>query len=323
MRKCQTVEELGSGTGVTPIACVTGGFRLWHMNSGGFTPVGRTLARPATAGRIRRLEETLEGLAEQEAETQEQLAAYEQLFSMETLVLCVCRLHGLAGRHAPDQRKRKGTAGAGKSGWSSCTSDLQALEEQKQACEEQIRDKEATAGVSSVISAAGGSISDMNRALIDESGAAEELNRAFPVDAAKETALREHQEAVSGQESFEAAENRLNREMAAPAECRGSLCAADRTEDRLPAGLPPTGASWHRIRTARPTRSCCPSCPAIWKLFQKKAQEQARASAEHFRDDFIFKIRSAIRGGHPAERRAEPGHPAAEFRKRPLRICHF
>ena len=35
------------------------------------------------------------------------------------------------------------------------TSDLQALEEQKQACEEQIRDKEATLRVSSVISAAG------------------------------------------------------------------------------------------------------------------------------------------------------------------------
>ena len=114
VRKCQTVEELrGSGTGVTPDCLCYRGFRLWHMNPEDYTRrayIGEVSLR----GRIRRLEETLEGLAEQEAETQERLGSVCAAVFHGNAVLCVCRLHGLAGRHAPDQRKRKGTAGAGK-----------------------------------------------------------------------------------------------------------------------------------------------------------------------------------------------------------------
>lgn len=180
---------------------------------GGLHPSG-VHWRGQPAGPDRRLEETLEGLAEQEAETQEQLAAYEQLFSMENAVLCVADYMGWLADMRQVKGKRKGTAGAGKRLEQLRTSDLQALEEQKQSCETQIRDKEAALrGIIGDIRSREDAISDMNRALIDENVQLEELNRAFPVDAAKEAALRENQEAVSGQESFEAAENRLNREI--------------------------------------------------------------------------------------------------------------
>ena len=77
-------------------------------------------------------------------------------FAHGNAVLCVCRLHGLAGRHAPDQRKKKRNQALEERLEQLRTSDLQALEEQKQACEEQIRDEDRQrCGVSSVISAAG------------------------------------------------------------------------------------------------------------------------------------------------------------------------
>ena len=136
----------------------------------------------------------------------------------------------------------------------------------------------------------------MNRALIDENVQLEELNRAFPVDAAKETALREHQEAVSGQESFEAAENRLNREI------RRLRQSAEEAYAQLTEQKTAYLQAYPNRSFPASDKDCTPYAELLSQLsckdletFQKKAQEQARASAEHFRDDFIFKIRSAIR----------------------------
>ena len=136
----------------------------------------------------------------------------------------------------------------------------------------------------------------MNRALIDENVQLEELNRAFPVDAAKETALREHQEAVSGQESFEAAENRLNREI------RRLRQSAEEAYAQLTEQKTAYLRAYPNRSFPASDKDCTPYAELLSQLsckdletFQKKAQEQARASAEHFRDDFIFKIRSAIR----------------------------
>lgn len=297
VRKCQTVEELrGSGTGVTPDCLCYRGFRLWHMNPEDYTRrayIGEVSLR----GRIRRLEETLEGLAEQEAETQEQLAAYEQLFSMETLSYASADYMGWLADMRQIKGKEKEQQALEKRLEQLRTSDLQALEEQKQACEEQIRDKEATLrGIIGDIRSREDAISDMNRALIDENVQLEELNRAFPVDAAKETALREHQEAVSGQESFEAAENRLNREI------RRLRQSAEEAYAQLTEQKTAYLRAYPNRSFPASDKDCTPYAELLSQLsckdletFQKKAQEQARASAEHFRDDFIFKIRSAIR----------------------------
>ena len=174
---------------------------------------------------------------------------------------------------------------------------MQALEEQKQACEEQIRGKEATLrGIIGDIRSREDAISDMNRALIDENVQLEELNRAFPVDAAKETALREHQEAVSEQEGFEAAENRLNREI------RRLRQSAEEAYAQLTEQKTAYLRAYPNRSFPASDKDCTPYAELLSQLsckdletFRKKAQEQARASAEHFRDDFIFKIRSAIR----------------------------
>lgn len=49
--------------------------------------------------------------------------------------------------------------------------------------------------------------------------------------------------------------------------------------------------------------------------YREKAAEQARTAVEHFKDDFIFKIRSAIKEAYHRERRAERDYQLAGFRK--------
>ena len=47
--------------------------------------------------------------------------------------------------------------------------------------------------------------------------------------------------------------------------------------------------------------------------YQKKAAEQAKAAVEHFKEDFVYKIRSAIKEAYVRRDELKPYHPQPEF----------
>lgn len=47
--------------------------------------------------------------------------------------------------------------------------------------------------------------------------------------------------------------------------------------------------------------------------YQKKAAEQAKAAVEHFKEDFVYKIRSAIKEAYVRRDELNRHHPQPEF----------
>lgn len=294
--KCHTVEELRQWKiGITPDCMLYHGFRLQHINPENYTRrayIGETSMRQ----RIQRLEEQAQALQDERMPLQEQKEEIRRILSYEALALPLEEYESWGRDIAdiPAQERRK----------TELLEEMKKLkegavsvweDEKKLILRKQAEVKENLQRIEEGIWKAKDGSERTRRLLTELNIELTEKEKKFESDKEEEERLQE----------FLGSKRSSNLE----------YLRQQRTAERIPLENA-REASYDSLVEARahylrkyPNRSFSATCqdnkPYETLLnslqcdeleeYRNAAREQARSAAEHFKDDFIFKIRSAIR----------------------------
>lgn len=300
--KCRSVEELkGTQTGITPECLMYRGFRLQYLNPDTYTK-SAYIGKASVKRRIRLLEEEMHSLQEEREPQEELIKECDRILTLETLNLeADDYLEWLTDSRMLRKRKKEKEV---------LRDDLARLKEQDVGAWEEER-----ASVEALHSAKEEEIRALGRQL---SRGQEEIARlkaeAVRLQGELTEAEREFTEfdKNSDGETWEAEFTRLSAEKETLRYDRLCEQCRERSEKAAAEAEELFGLLMEerlRYLKAYPNRSFSPGakdnkaydalldtlqCGDL-TTYREKAAEQAKAAAEHFKDDFMFKIRSAIR----------------------------
>lgn len=294
--KCADIEELRRcDIGVTPDGMRYRGYRLQHMNPEDYT-IRAYIGEVSLRKRMHQLEEVLEECRSERQPLEKMQEEIRRILELEALSYeekdYLEWLSDIRQISDKEQEKKRLTARLEKLK----LENVDALERQKKELEEERKAKEAGRDkVIGDIRTKEDTIGENQKRYIDTSAAYVELERQFKEQPPFEEACQQYIE-ENRKAGWDILQARLARQ------CREAeqLCSEryDAVTERKAAYL-----KKYVNRTFSPTaRENGPydrlldelSCSNL-EHFRSQAQEQARAAVEHFKDDFIFKIRSAIR----------------------------
>lgn len=302
--KCHTVEELKhaeTGSGITPECLLYRNFRLHYLNPETYTK-SAYIGKASVKQRMRRLEEELHSLRNQRIPQEELVQECDRVLSLEILEReTEDYLEWLEDSHALVRRKREQEV---------LLQDLERLKAQDVGVWEQERaevDRQYAARETELreLGIRKNRLSDRIR----EQNAA--LLRLETELSEKEKQRKEEDSALPGwQEEFESlfaafGEKTLRYDQQQE-QCKAAAETAEEEAEALFDTLKEDRLSYLK---AYPNRSFSPGsrdnqayesllsvlqCQDL-ERYREKAAEASRRAAEHFKDDFMFKIRSAIR----------------------------
>lgn len=302
--KCETVDELRrQKIGVTPDCMLYSGFRLQHMNPENYTSrayIGETSMRK----RIRRLEERRQKLQEERLPIQELLEEARRMLDLESLSQPIEDYLGwLAdGRELSGKRRRKEKLiqemeelkEVSVNQWEERKRELARQQEEKKALGEKLQEsiwnsRGAVRHFQEEILEAEEQLSEKRKGLTEKTGQ----------QAAREALWeKEFQEYLASRKSrnYEYLKRQKQTELDASRQKEEEIYQQLVEERGNYIRSYPNRTFSTTIRENEPYDKLLEdlSCGEL-EEYREAAQEQARSAVEHFKDDFIFKIRSAIR----------------------------
>ncbi len=294
--KCRNVAELRRcDIGVTADCMRYRGYRLQHMNPEDYTRrayIGEVSLRK----RMRQLEELLEACQKEREPLEEMQREITRILELEALPYQEADYLGWLGDIGQTGEKERSKAALIKRLEKLKAENVDALEQKKQELEAEIRAKESEQRkLIGDIRSKKDAVEENKKRYIDESEILVRLEKEFEIQPAMEEECQSCLEANKGM-GWEPLQNRLLRK------CREAGQAA---EERF-AAVTDLKTAYLRKYPNRTFSASDRDNAAYDKLlselscddlerFQSQAEEQARSAVEHFKDDFIFKIRSAIR----------------------------
>lgn len=328
--KCETVEELReSKIGVTPDCVLYHSFRLQHIHPENYTRCAY-IGEISMRQRIRRLEEECQRLQEERLPLQEQLEEIRQMMQLEHLgqptedylgwLTDIQKIEGKKRQKAQIAEKMEKLKSESVDAWEA---EKQKLNEKQDAKKLQVvkvqeniwnYQKEIEKLHEELLQAENGIVEQrqkLGRKLQGEKG---RTIGAFDGDAAEGRILKEN-EASAGVEQLERYEQEFQKYLAGRKSVNYDYLKRQRLSDLYPMRdaeeaayqkLVEERSSYVRnypnrtfstaIRDNSPYDALLENlrCDEL-EAFRESAKEQARSAVEHFKDDFIFKIRSAIR----------------------------
>lgn len=328
--KCETVEELReSKIGVTPDCVLYHSFRLQHIHPENYTRCAY-IGEISMRQRIRRLEEECQRLQEERLPLQEQLEEIRQMMQLERLgqptedylgwLTDIQKIEGKKRQKAQIAEKMEKLKSESVDAWEA---EKQKLNEKQDAKKLQVvkvqetiwnYQKEIEKLHEELLQAENGIMEQrqkLGRKLQGEKG---RTIGAFDGDAAEGRILKEN-EASAGVEQLERYEQEFQKYLAGRKSVNYDYLKRQRLSDLYPMRdaeeaayqkLVEERSSYVRnypnrtfstaIRDNSPYDALLENlrCDEL-EAFRESAKEQARSAVEHFKDDFIFKIRSAIR----------------------------
>ena len=328
--KCETVEELReSKIGVTPDCVLYHSFRLQHIHPENYTRCAY-IGEISMRQRIRRLEEECQRLQEERLPLQEQLEEIRQMMQLERLcqptedylgwLTDIQKIEGKKCQKAQIAEKMEKLKSESVDAWEA---EKQKLNEKQDAKKLQVvkvqetiwnYQKEIEKLHEELLQAENGIMEQrqkLGRKLQGEKG---RTIGVFDGDAAEGRILKEN-EASAGVEQLERYEQEFQKYLAGRKSVNYDYLKRQRLSDLYPMRdteeaayqkLVEERSSYVRnypnrtfstaIRDNSPYDALLENlrCDEL-EAFRESAKEQARSAVEHFKDDFIFKIRSAIR----------------------------
>lgn len=305
--KCQTVEELKqaeTGTGITPDCLVYRNFRLQYLNPETYTK-SAYIGKASVKQRIRRLEEELRTIRNQRIPQEELAEECERILSLETLEReAGDYLEWLADSRMLVKKKREKEV---------LKEDLERLKAQDVGAWEQ--ERKATEALHSAKEAELRELGiQKNRlyARIEELNAgAIRLERELSEKEAQRKQIPETEHLAVWQKEFEQIFEALPNQELIRYDQKQEQCReeAERLEAEVETLFDALKEERLLYLKAYPNRSFSASSPdnqaydgLLSSLqceelegYREKAAEASKRAAEHFKDDFMFKIRSAIR----------------------------
>lgn len=306
--KCRSIEELKqTQTGITPECLMYRGFRLQYLNPDTYTK-SAYIGKASVKRRVRILEEEIRLLQEARLPQEELIQECDRILELETLSLEAGEYLGWLedSRSLKNRKKEKETLRA----------DLLRLKEQDvgvweaervsveamhSAKEEEIRE------LGRQVSRSQEEITRRKADIVQQQEVLTQAEQEF-AEFDKAAVLEDAEASGSWSQEFArlSAENETLRYDRLCEQCRERAEAAEAGAEALFAVLVEERL---RYLKAYPNRSFSPSAKentaydALLETLQcgdlasyrEKAAEQAKTAAEHFKDDFMFKIRSAIR----------------------------
>ena len=298
--KCHTVEQLKqTQTGITPECLVYRNFRLQYLNPDTYTK-SAYIGKASVKRRMRRLEEEIRSCRNQRIPQEELVQECDRILSLETLDReTEDYLEWLEDSRALKKRKKEKKT---------LTGDLMRLKSQDAGAWEQER-----ASVDALHFAKEAELRELGTQM---GRCQEEMERLKAVSLQLQTELMEKEaelqtegrpagDAEAEFERFSADKETLRFDRLRE-QCRENAERAEEEAGRLFDLLKEERLAYLK---AYPNRSFSPGskenraydtlletlqCGDL-TAYREKAAEQAKTAAEHFKDDFMFKIRSAIR----------------------------
>lgn len=310
--KCHTIEELKqakTGSGITPECLLYRNFRLHYINPETYTR-SAYIGKASVKQRMRRLEEELGSLQKQKIPQEERIRESEHLLALEGLeretedylewledshALISCKneqemllqdLERLKAQDVGDWQKERAETDRQ---YAAKETELRELGIQKNRISDRIREQNAA----------------LLRLETELSEKEKQLNEEMQREKQKEDSLLRCWQEEVRQLSASAAERQLRYDQKQE-QCRMAAEAAEKEAEALFDALKEERLSYLK---AYPNRSFSPGsrdnqayetllsvlqCQDL-ERYREKAAEASRRAAEHFKDDFMFKIRSAIR----------------------------
>ena len=309
--KCETVEELrDKQIGITPDCVLYHSFRMQHIHPDNYTRCAY-IGEVSMRQRIRRLEEQCQRLQEERLPLQEQLEEIRQTMELEQLGQPIEDYLGWLGdiREIPDKLGQKNQLA--KKIQKLKSESVDAWEEQKHKLQEKQEAKKAqVVKVQEAVWNYQKEIEKLNEELLQAEAFIMEQRRKLWGESGERAGIsggdigslapyeEEFQQYLAGKKSVNY--DYLKRQRLS------DLYSMREAEEEAYQNLVEERSSYVRnypnrtfstaIRDNKPYEDLLENlrCDEL-EAFRESAKEQARSAVEHFKDDFIFKIRSAIR----------------------------